>query len=154
MKPVLKFTPIELSIYERGETFWYFSKAAPTGYSVTVDIDVTHMLAVLKAAKKSFSPLIFGLQQKFFANKKNFALPCRAKFLGFTIRLPQCMRFFMRTIKHSPFCGRNLTITFPNFIPHICRTKPPLEIATVFLQKRASSPAKCLYDFLRALDKL
>lgn len=66
MKPVLKFTPIELSIYERGETFWYFSKAAPTGYSVTVDIDVTHMLAVLKAAKKKFFPAYLWLATKIF----------------------------------------------------------------------------------------
>ena len=37
MKPVLKFTPVNLHEWSRGEMFWYFSKAAPTGYSVTVD---------------------------------------------------------------------------------------------------------------------
>lgn len=83
MKPVLKFTPIDLRTYERGETFWYFSKAAPTGYSVTVDIDVTHMLAVLKAAKKKFFPAYLWLATKIFCEQKEFCLAMQGKILGF-----------------------------------------------------------------------
>lgn len=83
MKPVLKFTPIELSIYERGKTFWYFSKAAPTGYSVTVDIDVTHMLAVLKASGKKFFPAYLWLATKIFCEQKEFCLAMQGKILGF-----------------------------------------------------------------------
>ena len=80
---MLKFTPIELSIYERGETFWYFSKTASTGCSVTVDIDVTHMLAVLKAAKKKFFPAYLWLATKIFCEQKEFCLAMQGKILGF-----------------------------------------------------------------------
>ena len=39
-----KFTPIDLATWNRGQTFWYFSKMAPTGYSLTVDLDVSGTL--------------------------------------------------------------------------------------------------------------
>lgn len=80
---MLKFTPIDLQTYERGETFWYFSKAAPTGYSVTVDIDVTHMLAVLKASGKKFFPAYLWLATKIFCEQKEFCLAMRDEKLGF-----------------------------------------------------------------------
>ena len=40
--------------------FYYFSKMAPTGYSLTVDVDVTRLRTVLKAAGYRFSPRICG----------------------------------------------------------------------------------------------
>ena len=37
------FTPLDLQTWERGQTFWYFSRMAPTGYSLTMDLDITQM---------------------------------------------------------------------------------------------------------------
>lgn len=39
MRPELTFTSIDFAAWPRRETFCYFSKMAPTGYSLTVDLD-------------------------------------------------------------------------------------------------------------------
>lgn len=41
MRPERTFTPIDFAAWPRRETFYYFSKMAPTGYSLTVDLDAT-----------------------------------------------------------------------------------------------------------------
>lgn len=43
-----EFIPIDFETWPRRETFWYFSKMAPTGWSVTVETDITELLAFLK----------------------------------------------------------------------------------------------------------
>lgn len=44
--------------------FCYFSKAAPTGYSITTEIDVTHLRQILSAAGKKFFPAYLWLVTK------------------------------------------------------------------------------------------
>lgn len=83
MKPVLKFTPVDLREWSRGEMFWYFSKAAPTGYSVTVDIDVTHMRRVLKSAEKKFFPAYLWLATKIFCEQPEFMVAVKDGSPGF-----------------------------------------------------------------------
>ena len=50
MRPEPAFTPIDFAAWPRWETFYYFSKMAPTGYSLTVDPDATALYQTLKAA--------------------------------------------------------------------------------------------------------
>ncbi|MGN0674661.1 MAG: CatA-like O-acetyltransferase, partial [Oscillospiraceae bacterium] len=42
----MNFTPIDLKSWPRGQVFYYFSKMAPTGYSLTVNMDVSALKAV------------------------------------------------------------------------------------------------------------
>ena len=55
------FTTLDLRTWPRGQMFYYFAKMAPTGYSLTVDLDVTHMRAVLKEAGLKFFPVYLWL---------------------------------------------------------------------------------------------
>ncbi len=41
-----KFIPIDLQTWNRGGMFYYFSQMAPTGYSLTVKVDVTKLKVV------------------------------------------------------------------------------------------------------------
>ena len=50
MDQTVKFTPLDMQTWPRGQMFYYFSKMAPTGYSLTVDLDVTAMRTALKHA--------------------------------------------------------------------------------------------------------
>ena len=43
----MNFTPIDLRSWPRGQMFSYFSKMAPTGYSITVNMDVTELKAAV-----------------------------------------------------------------------------------------------------------
>lgn len=64
MKRQPVFTPIDISDWSRGQMFCYFSKAAPTGYSITTEIDVTHLRQILSAAGKKFFPAYLWLVTK------------------------------------------------------------------------------------------
>ena len=83
MKPTLDFTPIDLCQWSRGETFWYFSKAAPTGYSVTADVDITHMLGVLKSSGKKFFPAYIWLVTKVLCEQQEFKIALNDGRIGF-----------------------------------------------------------------------
>ena len=68
------FTPIDITKWNRGQTFWYFSKMAPTGYSLTVDIDITHMHSVVKSAGISFYAAYLWLVTKSFNEQQEFKI--------------------------------------------------------------------------------
>ena len=50
------FTPLDLLTWQRGQIFYYFAKIAPTGYSLTADMDITEMLLAVKSAGIKFFP--------------------------------------------------------------------------------------------------
>lgn len=56
MQHEIEFTPLDLQTWKRGEIFYYFSKMAPTGYSLTVDLDITDMKQCLKKEDIKFFP--------------------------------------------------------------------------------------------------
>ena len=58
-----QFTPLDLRTWKRGQMFYYFAKMAPTGYSLTVDVDITRMLAVCRGLGSNSSPLTCGWSQ-------------------------------------------------------------------------------------------
>ena len=60
----MQFTPIDLQSWPRGQMFYYFAKMAPTGYSLTVDVDVTSLRQVLKQANLKFFPAYLWLVTK------------------------------------------------------------------------------------------
>lgn len=61
MEKKINFTPLDLKTWKRGELFYYFSKMAPTGYSLTVDLDITEMLHTLKSEDIKFFPAYIWL---------------------------------------------------------------------------------------------
>lgn len=74
MKKELKFTEINLCSWCRGEMFYYFSKMAPTGYSITTELDVTHMRKVLKEKGKKFFPTYLWLVTKTLMEQDEFMI--------------------------------------------------------------------------------
>lgn len=71
-KPV--FTPLDLRTWKRGQMFFYFSKMAPTGYSLTVDVDITGMLAACRKAKIKFFPAYLWLVTRSLNQQMEFRI--------------------------------------------------------------------------------
>ena len=74
MKREPLFTPVDLHTWERGQVFYYFSKMAPTGYALTVKMDVTKMKAALDAAGKKFFPAYLWLVTKVLSCQPAFCM--------------------------------------------------------------------------------
>lgn len=74
MQPSITFTPLDLRTWDRGEVFHYFSRIAPTGWSLTVEWDVTRLRAVLKDAGLRFFPAYLWLVTKTLSEQTAFTL--------------------------------------------------------------------------------
>lgn len=55
------FTPVDLARWPRRETFCYFARVAPTGYSLTVELNVTRLRAALRRRGLRFYPAYLWL---------------------------------------------------------------------------------------------
>lgn len=58
------FTPIDLQTWPRSQMFCYFAKMAPTGYSLTVQTDVTALRKTVKDNGLKFFPAYLWLVTK------------------------------------------------------------------------------------------
>lgn len=83
MKMEPKFTPIDLHTWSRGEQFYYFSQIAPTGYALTVQLDITRMKAILDNAKLKFFPAYLWLVTKLLSQQHEFCIAEKDGQLGF-----------------------------------------------------------------------
>ncbi len=82
MKSKIEFTPIEEEKWKRREAFWYFSSMAPTGYSLTVDVDVTDLRKKLKQADLKFFPAYLYLTTRLLNEQEEFRLAKRDGKIG------------------------------------------------------------------------
>ena len=82
MRPERTFTPIDFAAWPRRETFYYFSKMAPTGYSLTVDLDATALHQTLKAANCRLFPAYLWLVTRNLQRQEEFRLAEQDGVLG------------------------------------------------------------------------
>lgn len=78
----MKFTPIDLQTWPRGQMFYYFSQMAPTGYSLTVPVDVTDLRNTLKQAGVKFFPAYLWLVTKNLNRQAEFKIAVKDGVLG------------------------------------------------------------------------
>ena len=79
----MTFTPIDLKTWPRGRMFWYFSQMAPTGYSMTVDVDVSGLRPALKAKGFKFFPTYLWLVTKCLNEQTEFKVALKDGVLGY-----------------------------------------------------------------------
>lgn len=79
----MNFTPIDLQSWPRGQMFYYFSKMAPTGYSMTVNMDVTELRKTVNAAGLKFFPVYLWLVTKNLNRQTEFKIAEKDGVLGF-----------------------------------------------------------------------
>lgn len=60
----MQFQAIDLQTWPRGQMFYYFSKMAPTGYSMTVNLDASALRQSVKEAGLKFFPAYLWLVTK------------------------------------------------------------------------------------------
>ncbi len=82
MKHELQFTAIDANTWKRREIFYYFSQMAPTGYSITTDMDVTHLREVTKEKRLKFFPTYLWLVTKALMEQDEFKIALKDGVLG------------------------------------------------------------------------
>ena len=74
---------IDLKTWPRRQMFWYFSEMAPTGYSITVDMDVTGLRTALKTKGYRFLPTYLWLVTKCLNEQMEFKIARKGDVLGY-----------------------------------------------------------------------
>ena len=69
-----RWIPLDFASWKRAEHYYYFSKMAPTGYTLTAEIDVTKLLGVLKSAGYKFFPAYLWLITKNLNSRQEFKI--------------------------------------------------------------------------------
>ncbi|MDO4489004.1 MAG: CatA-like O-acetyltransferase [Eubacteriales bacterium] len=79
----MKFTEIDLMKWPRGQMFYYFSKMAPTGYSLTANVDVTKLRDTLKANGLKFFPAYIWLVTRNLNKQTEFKVAVKEGRVGY-----------------------------------------------------------------------
>ena len=77
-----RFTPIDMNTWPRREHFHYFAHMAPTGYSLTAEVDVTRLRAALKRRELRFYPAYLWLVTHSLNAQEAFRLAEKEGVLG------------------------------------------------------------------------
>lgn len=79
----MKFTPIDQSSWPRAGLYHYFANMAPTGYAITVQLDVTKLRRILKEAQIRFFPAYLWLITKNLNAQIEFKTALKDGVLGY-----------------------------------------------------------------------
>ena len=79
----MKFTPVDIKNWSRGEVFYYFSEMAPAGYSLTAELDVTKALDVCRERNIRFFPVYLWLVTKNLNAQMEFKLARKDNAIGY-----------------------------------------------------------------------
>lgn len=76
VKPGLNttFHLIDFDKWDRQQYFYYFTKMLPTGYCISVEIDVTNTYALVKKQNRKFFPAYLYLASKLIAEQQEFRI--------------------------------------------------------------------------------
>ena len=79
-----EFTPIETESWYPREIFHYFTKIAPTTYSITSIVDVKNMIKTIKVIKLMFFPSLLWLSTTIINEMDEFRIGFKEMADGFS----------------------------------------------------------------------
>ena len=109
------FTAIDLQNWKRGQIFYYFAKMAPTGYSLTVKLDITKMKAALDAAHLKFFPAYLWLVTKTLNLQQEFRIAEKDGQIGYYDYLTPLYASFHEDDKTFSLMWTEFHDDFPTF---------------------------------------
>lgn len=78
-----EFHPIDRNTWSRTPYFYYFTKMLPTGYSLTVEVDITNTYYMVKKGGKKFFPAYLYLASRLIARQQEFRIAEQNGQLGY-----------------------------------------------------------------------
>ncbi len=111
----LKFTPIDPAIWPRAQEFHYFSKIAPTGYSICVEMDVTVLRKALKENRKKFFPAYLYLITRTVNQQQELKTAVKDGVLGFYETMTPLYACFHEDDKTISLMWTEYSLSFETF---------------------------------------
>lgn len=111
----MNFTPIDMKNWPRAQMFYYFSKMAPTGYSLTINADITEMRRTVRKADLKFFPAYLWLITKNLNRQTEFKIAEQDGVLGFFDTLTPLYASFHEDDKTFSLMWTEYTDSFSDF---------------------------------------
>ena len=111
----MHFTPIDLQTWPRGQMFAYFAQMAPTGWSMTVNMDVTKLRKTLKNAGLKFFPAYLWLVTRNLNRQTEFKIAEKDGVLGYYDTLTPLYASFHEDDRTFSLMWTEYTEHFPQF---------------------------------------
>lgn len=68
------FHTIDFDSWERKQYFYYFTKMLPTGYSISIEVDITSTYNIVKKRNKKFFPVYLYVAAKLISEQQEFRI--------------------------------------------------------------------------------
>lgn len=78
-----KFHPIDFNNWDRKQYFYYFTKMLPTGFNLSVEIDITDTFNLVKKLNKKFFPAYLYLASRLISEQQEFRIAKTDDQLGY-----------------------------------------------------------------------
>jgi len=117
------FTAIDLQTWPRSQMFRYFSQMAPTGYSITVDVDLSGLRGILKAKSYKFFPAYLWLVTKCLNEQQEFRIAQKDGVLGYYDTLTPLYASFHEDDKTFSLMWTEFQSDFDLFHQHYCENQ-------------------------------
>lgn len=117
------FNPIDQVTWPRSQTFYYFTKIAPTGYTINMDVDVTILRKALKEKGKKFFPAYLYLVTKVLNKIPEFKVAIKDGVLGYFDTLTPLYASFHEDDKTISFLWTAYNDDFSIFYDNYIRDK-------------------------------
>ena len=109
------FHKIDMKDWPRREVYYYFSQMAPTGYSLTVEVDVTHLLTVTKECGIRFFPAYLWLVTKNLNRQAEFKCAVKDGTIGYYDTLTPLYATWHEETHTFSLMWTEYTDSFPDF---------------------------------------
>lgn len=76
------FTPIDMKAWPAAQSFYYYTRIAPTSYTINVKLDVTVLRRILKERNYKFFPAYLYLVTKVISQQEQLRVALRDEVLG------------------------------------------------------------------------
>lgn len=119
----MEFTPINLQSWPRGQTFYYFSQMTPTGYSLTVNLDVTKLKKDVKEAGIKFFPAYLWLVTRNLNKQIEFKVARQEGVLGYYDTLTPLYASFHEDDKTFSLMWTEYSEDFNYFYQNYCENQ-------------------------------
>ncbi|OGO79345.1 MAG: chloramphenicol acetyltransferase CAT [Clostridiales bacterium GWB2_37_7] len=77
------FHPIDVDNWERKQYFYYFTKMLPTGYSVSIEIDITNTYHMVKKHDRKFFAVYLYIVSKLISEQQEFRISNKSGEIGY-----------------------------------------------------------------------
>ena len=119
----VNFHPLDLQSWSSGQMFYYFTQMAPTGYSLTAQVDVTTMRDTLKKHNIKFFPAYLWLVTKMLNRQIEFKVAMKDEMLGFWDTLTPLYATFHDDDKTISLMWTEYCESFSEFYEHYLKDK-------------------------------